>query len=632
MKKLILIALMACALFGVVTPALAQSLSAEGYPFEAGAQDNFFLYSEMMDRTVQQYSPSNSTLELDGLGRLYEDTYISSNLESPNMWCKEGGPNIAGCVNPDADIEYSEPGERVENIVAFDAMAGLHDTMTAHAYADQVNKLLSSEMAVLNTTWLMTEPGVAGGVANSMAMANAFLQNRYLSDISFIKRAENLTNSKEIILSAYNGCIAQGIRDGKTWVNSHSDCLGGARTNSAAPFVAVNPSNTGYKMENNANHHTKIANGTAIHSSGTYMKAAEDSLGLAELLFGQESDFVHQFQWLGEAAGTTTSDNNEDTLARMIESWRRIFGDIEFSIEAEGGSPILKNISVRKIPPTVNQTTTNVITGSAGERRAGGEWYFRNLTKSIYREINNMMYNACQFKNRGDCVGTAWSWATVTAALDPWEWIHDSDKGFFWDNDKCLYGTGAGLKRTKPDMMSMRGFWMQPHLINLLYFFFTKNVYRDRDGWMDCDTLNMDSPTSESSLEHIMGLISSASNTDQGIRRGVNQRIRLYFYLAKKIALGQTLMMFKKAEEHLMSLSVGAYDDMVRRYGLEMIYQAAGTEDIMEAYEKNLAELRFSIEGLYQRYANQIGKTDTLARAGQSDDSSTDAINPHGYN
>lgn len=607
-----------------------------GYLFENPADRNYFLDSEAQSRFSHRYSPGNPSLEVEGVGRLYEGDHLSGVAEDINMWCEENGKNINNCVREDYKESYFEPGTRTTSIVAFDSMAGTHDVMTSTAYTDQVNKLLSSPMAVLRTTWLMTEPGVAGGVSDAIKDSELFLQNRYLSDLTYLKRAENSPGTGELVMSAYNNCIAKQMDANRTWIEAQSLCLGGARTQASPVTFQMANAGSSYQLKDHPDHYKNNTDVGSLRAGSDLIDKEDHKISLVELLFQQESDFSHVFKWLGEKGGTTPDDKNETPLKGMAEGWRRIMGDVEFTIsDPSENKPGLRRISVRKILPRVNPPH-NKITGSAGARRAGAKWYFRNLTKSIYREMLNLLYNYCVFNNTGNCSTTA----TAVEVGDAHSWYAGgsaSDKNFFWNSDKCLYGTNTDLKNARPDMIGMRGFWLSPHLGDMLFYYFKKDGGVGSDGKYDCVSLDVDSTvwglvSGPGSIRRVMRAVDKSAGTDNELRAESSQRTRVYFYIARKIALGQFLNLLKKAEEHLLSLSVGSYSNLAREYGLEMIYQTAGTRDIMDSYEKNLKELRVSVEGLYQQYANTIGSTSVIARVMQQEEGAPNGHNPFGSN
>ncbi|MDC0358777.1 hypothetical protein OAO01_08175 [Oligoflexia bacterium] len=615
----------------VVSAANAAPAYKEGHQFEKGItnpQDrNMFLWSEDADRYSHQFSPGNTSLEMDGIGRFYEDTYVTSAYSNINKWCDEGSSgNITDCVAPSGGTDesyYNEPGKRKSSVTAFDPMAGFHTTMTSQAYTDGVNGLLSSPMSILQVAWLMTEPAVSMGVANAMKISNGFLHSRYLADQSFLKRADATPETRQIILESYNNCIArhmQGIGEDykdtgnppKSWVEAQSLCLGGARietTGGIKPFKTVDHDST-YKMVDNPSHSKRMEK---FALSGTTASTDKDSLLLTELLFSQETGFEHEFEWLGRKTSPSSSSANDSALKAMAASWRMIFGDIKFSIKP-GFSPGVKEFEIQKIAAQVQPGSGSGLGTSL--RRGGGEWYYRNLVKELYKDINDLMFNMCKYANGEVPLGD-----NPSHYANPYLWVAATHTAFFWNNDKFLFGDGGVLKNAHPDRLAMRGFWLQPHIGDLLFYMFAREEGAKSNGQFNCARLDMDNASSEGHLSNIMNSISSSTNTDVGLRAIVRKRIRNYWYLAKKIGMGQLLMTLKRAEEILQGLSIGAYDTVVKRYGLGMIYQAAGTKDIYDSYEKNLQELRFYLEGMYQRRANGIGSSSVFARDMQKEDS-----------
>ncbi|MDC0359048.1 hypothetical protein OAO01_09550, partial [Oligoflexia bacterium] len=536
------------------------------------------------------------------------------------------------CVTPGGGTDesyYSEPGKRKSSVTAFDPMAGFHTTMTSQAYTDGVNALLSSPMSILQVAWLMTEPAVSLGVANAMKISNGFLQSRYLADQSFLKRADATPETRQIILESYNNCIARYMQgDGETsstspgkksWVEAQSLCLGGARietTGGIKPFKKVDHDST-YQMIDNSNHSKRL---TEFALPGTSASTDTDSLLLTELLFSQETGFEHEFEWLGRKISPSSSRANVSSLKAMAASWRMIFGDIKFSIKP-GLTPGVKEFEIQKIAGQVQPGPGSGI--GTNLRRGGGEWYYRNLVKELYKDINDLMFNMCYYAN-GHMPGGGSEYA------NPYHWVNGATTGYFWNSDKFLFGDGGPLKNAHPDRLAMRGFWLQPHIGDLLFYLFAREEGAQSSGQYNCSRLDMDNASSEGHLSNIMNSISSSTDTDVGLRGIVRKRIRNYWYLAKKIGMGQLLMTLKRAEEILQGLSIGAYDTVVKRYGLEMIYQAAGTNKIYDSYEKNLQELRFYLEGMYQRRANEIGSSSVFARDMQKDDSTPSKMNPGG--
>ena len=527
-------------------------------------------------------SPLNTDRELvPFIGEALDENMHSQRWTDPNMWCPDSDPY---CVTEQSDVIKWQPGRRKSSIHSFAPMTGFVDVANSLAYADMSMNLLTSPSSLMMTAMGLTEPGVAQGHHSAMMQAGQQVVLRYQADQAFYNAANANPESRDIIINTYHDCINLKLRglamNGRdpdprgrlTWVQAQSECLGGEvsiRTYNAGTVQAFAQTDQpqGMQMGYNRNHRGQFENMPLNQGSDPFTETGDiTSISMLDYLFNQE---WRNERW--QRADDPTFGNDSSMHLRSIGELRSAFaemiGDIHFRLKpgttAAGPAGSTRDFEIEKIPPL------------AGRRP---EDYYRELVKQSYTDVMNIMYLRCTY---------------VPTDLGNYVALGSPIGQDFY--------RGGGPVGERLRWLGMKGYKAKPSTIEGLYSFFVAS--QEDLNEPDCDLLMSWIQDRATSIESIFG----GTGQQSEVANNLNTMIRVIFFYGQRLAMGQFLSTFIKAEDFVKSTTGGAYDTMIKKYALEAIYTAAGTSNLKEAYESNLRQLTQFIERLEPYVANKRG-------------------------
>ena len=166
------------------------------------------------------------------------------------------------------------------------------------------------------TTWNLANSAVGDARFSAISNAQSAMTNHYLAELSFIKQVEQNPYMKQSISDAYFSCVRDKMSEGDklSWFEAQEACMGDESNNedkskSGGGKEKVEPSL--FDFDKSLDH--KGSDGKKIC--------------LSDYLFNQESGDG------GSPVSGIGTSGSDDGIKKLKESYQKLFGDIEFSME-----------------------------------------------------------------------------------------------------------------------------------------------------------------------------------------------------------------------------------------------------------------------------------------------------------
>ncbi|RMD86127.1 MAG: hypothetical protein D6808_03945, partial [Candidatus Dadabacteria bacterium] len=170
---------------------------------------------------------------------------------------------------------------------------------------------LTSPAVVRAVTLYLTESAVAAGETNAHKQAAAVQSNLMLENMQAMMLAERFNGAREI-MEAYFHCIQNRLEEGKGYAKAHYECSKDSPSMSSGAAGAVG-SASGFSFQD----HPSYSYATG---SGSTTLADPTTIRLTDIFFNEES----------------TSAVGGEQLVRVRDSFRELYGDIEFELNHNG--------------------------------------------------------------------------------------------------------------------------------------------------------------------------------------------------------------------------------------------------------------------------------------------------------
>ncbi|RME59908.1 MAG: hypothetical protein D6780_04340, partial [Candidatus Dadabacteria bacterium] len=382
--------------------------------YDDNVKNNAFYKQGQTSSETDFQSPANTTAALRGIHLEYSINPLSNRVDKKGMWQQQGSQD------PDANENQQnneiKPGTRMKPLVINRPFTGFKTIMNSSAHRDELSNLLQSPLAVANITWQLTEPGVATGMHNAAMQASQFLLARYEAENNLIQKLDAYPESKNLILGAYNACVAAKLSQNSannagttapggaaggnqmTWVQAQAECLGEAISDGnaaagGAPPVggaaggggSISPTEP-FTLADDPNYNSQNQNGGANGNQSTYIL-------LTDYLFNQEG---------GNNSGNNNNNGNNgnDSMQELRNSWLNLFGDIQFDLQSGSGNQNNTNtaggntssaltFAIRRIPPGQGPDGSQ-------DNKAGPEEFYKNLVIGTYNQLLDISDKYCR--------------------------------------------------------------------------------------------------------------------------------------------------------------------------------------------------------------------------------------------
>ena len=552
-------------ILGLIAPAIGWAAPSA---IETGT-DPTPLNNKLIDRASEKANeatkgPLSQRGEFTGAGIKYGASIDEEVNIDHRMICAEGD---TACINDyNTEHKFTRTPKKLGEQTAYNPLAGLADVTKSKAMTKQVTGLLGHPMTVANVTWMLTEPAVAGGLANTISYSQAALQNFYLSEQAFFQHAHSNPETAPMVLGFYQGCVADKLAEtdgtfkGVAWIEAVSSCMGGGRIDAAREEFEEGDEKGVANFMTNPNHPS---------TRDKYQITVFDYLfhQLEEKNTGQEKVVVQKIK---------------EGISKLIPDGLITIG----SDESKESGVLAINIEPQPMPAD-----------------SGPEYYYKEMSEANYTTLNQLMYMYCQFRNDPK---------VENSHLKMGEWRGKDSPGI---SDGYIWGDTRMTSRM--DKVSVAELQMSPGLLQALYapFEAEEQASISVGSARSCGRLEVWKDTGLGKEGNIKVIMEGSSGSASKL---VSQRIRTYYYLARRLALLQLIGTYIEAERLVYKLSGGPYDTIVRNYALTQIYDAAGTRDLVGTYKRLVQETMEYLTDYFNRYENTIATSGGAAAAGFS--------------
>lgn len=505
------------------------------------------------------------------------------------------GPPAPEPGAPDGGEEEST-GVKKYPLSYYGPMSGFGHTMLAPAYSTQAANLLSSPMAVLFTTWNLTEPGVAAGMNAAMTQANFALQQRYAAEAQLARQNDYWAEVGVRNMANYYSCIhnqlagkdsAEGGKPGAiekvSWIAAQDKCLydedptkeAAAGEEKAETFNE--PDETTAKPEDNVNNDTARTSGGGGGAGGE----------------GSCNEISNAYKWLATRVvfleGVDRDSPEWDRLRHIASSFRTYIGDaVVCQVGKDGKDPIndpSPQIRIEFKPPSDERYT--------GDEALYMREVFTGLVRDRYYSLMGLLRKKCEREAQGITATDFQPFDTLSI----WEEVDEKEFAHNY----------------------MVGFKINAFILDILYDFVMRKHVEDLNNLRCDERFNPDN--GDSAFKTLIN--SENANT-------VKDEYRAIYITAKKIALGQLLMVFIKAEEHILKSLSSAVSDYSHQALLKVLYKRMPADSLTSAYQLNLESLRDFLEEVRVMRANESGSGGRALSSPFKGDSDTQSGAPGG--
>ena len=164
------------------------------------------------------------------------------------------------------------------------------------------------------TTWNLANSSVGEARFHALMQSQEAVSNHYLAELSFIKQVEQNPYMRQGITDAYFSCVRRQMKEGKkegdkniTWFEAQEICMGDEGVDSNK--FGTSPELYDYSF---------------VHDQDEKNK----EICLSDYLFQQEKD----------------KGLSDDGVAKLKESYQKLFGDIEFKMDDNNNVPGMREI------------------------------------------------------------------------------------------------------------------------------------------------------------------------------------------------------------------------------------------------------------------------------------------------
>lgn len=497
------------------------------------------LFEEMYKNTLKEgfTNPIGGSNSMSPkFGNFADSPFVSRLARDPSIWCDGNTTDGACAVLGDKSEQPPKIPESVENrhsINIYAPMAGFSDTMFSKAHANQLSSVIASPMVLYNTTMLLTEPGVAGGIQNSVMQGFSSLQTRYLAEEQFNRQLDNHPETKELIYRAYQECVSQIIRG---YENE-----GGAPTPDSASWIAAQSYCMADRLKNmgdsgGENFDTLVGNGFSfghdpahINTNGSGRVSDPNTIYLSDYIFG----------WAAKIGAIDSSSVDE-----LQQGFRALVGDYKFTLD---NTPLTQPGQT-----SAGRSSSREVRWSKADAGITGEEWYRDDVEKTYATLMGIMEKRCVYGYQ------------VPNGGNPSLTVSD----LFWRSNSVSPAELLDL--------SMNGFKFTPGMGDEIYNLFNNTMQLEgRADQSICADLAA-YPGSDSSITVLA--------KDNG-KVKANDGHRAAFFLAQKIGLARIFGVLKQCEQVGLSLSSGSqFNNFIKNFTLQLIYEKAGTTDLDAAY------------------------------------------------
>ncbi|RME58853.1 MAG: hypothetical protein D6780_06060 [Candidatus Dadabacteria bacterium] len=287
-------------------------------------------------------------------------------------------------------------------------------------------------------------------------------------------------------------------------------------------------------------------------------------------------------------------------MQELRNSWLNLFGYIRFDLQSGSGNQNNTNTAGGNTSSALTFAITRIPPGQgtdgSQDNKAGPEEFYKNLVIGTYNQLLDISDKYCRhIVDGGSNQGNTQTQQGQNQNNGP---------QFFWTMDE----TQKAVQK-----LAVKGFIPSAAVFDSMAPYLITKV-AVRSGAQSCPTVNGQKMCTQGQGTHPcdnfknlkLGDNTGGTNNQNGKKKQLNEGQRRYFTLAQKIGLAKYLLTLMKAEQTVKKLTVGSTPNIFRKYALNLIYEAAGTDDLEGAYQKNLEELKVFLARIYKDRASLL--------------------------
>ena len=243
-----------------------------------------------------------------------------------------GGPGSSKLVNSSNGIIQDEtlndseiaegkslkvtPGTKQSDFHTYIPKKQFTEFLKSKEWEDIYDKSIKENAASMigATTWNLANSSVGEARFHALMQSQEAVSNHYLAELSFIKQVEQNPYMRQGITDAYFSCVRRQMKEGKkegdkniTWFEAQEICMGDEGVDSNK--FGISPELYDYSF---------------VHDQDEKNK----EICLSDYLFQQEKD----------------KGLSDDGVAKLKESYQKLFGDIEFKMDDNNNVPGMREI------------------------------------------------------------------------------------------------------------------------------------------------------------------------------------------------------------------------------------------------------------------------------------------------
>ena len=448
-----------------------------------------------------------------------------------------------------------KPASRDAKLSMYGAVTGLQGNLNDQQFASSLNENLASPLAVQNITWALTEPGVAAGMQQALVQGMLLSQNKMTSEQNFLTQLSFYPEIRDPVARAYLSCVNANTAD--AWSNAIAKCMAdkGFEKEGAGGLDFVKDPNFGWTRN------------LTLPGQADKGSTEGNKMYLSEYLFTVEA---------------TASARAKGTISGLmgIEDIRLFFqkyvGDIEFKIVPPSELAGINDTGQIAATPLVRYTKLPATTSIS-------DYMMGTRLPKTYKGLLRLMYGYCLHRNGqqvpppvgassanppADLGNVSPVDTAVKEAID--RWASDS---YFGDSQKV---SDDQLKE-----LSTEDFTFIEAYAKALGIFTLA---------VSCSDFNPDSTNYAYAIEKMAPARRKYARPDQ----------QFLYAIAFRIARGQVLDTLVKIQEFINSLTIGTFNETFMKIrGTQLIYEAAGSDDLRALQRENIAGLNQTLQFIY---------------------------------